>query len=343
MRAEFFVELNNPIYIKNTFSYKHVVGKANSDYVKDRSEAKVKSSIDGFNILTRFKPEMVDNSIYMGHKLEGVKNLIVSVEKKFPDERESIFAELMDRIKLKEYEEKDKKEEIKFFVDTKQDFRRVVCLSCYRFVSFFKFKLSQPFLDLRRIVKKMEVTWYIDSYGITKNDGSGLIFAPMAWVGEDDTSFGAIPYSHEFSIDLEEYIRADTNHTLSEKLISDAQQKIFEGEYQAAVLFLCMSCEMSVKEKFKCNIKIARSVLDKIVEEGGLITLDDFLNVLPRRSGILSMKEFDNLAYNKLKELIKLRNKIAHGIDMRNSVHLDKKMVEFWNSVEKFNLWLNEV
>ena len=182
-----------------------------------------------------------------------------------------------------------------------------------RLLSYFKFDLHQPFLDLEYINEnEFSNPIWSDSNGVDYGIVRGLHHAE------------AIPGMHGDCMDIttltvndkESLINAlktDKDVELFQQMMSDAQSAILNGDLRRAVFELAVTCELVTKRKYFSENNISGFAFDYFEDKGKVkITVNELITNVASEVLGESFNSYSSIDCKNIDYLFRCRNKVAH-------------------------------
>lgn len=160
--------------------------------------------------------------------------------------------------------------------------------------------------------------------------------------------FGLNCYTDKNHDDLEKSLLGQTQVSLFEELLSDAQTAVFENNVRRAALELAIATEVLIKNYFFQQYTTASDVYEYLFDKEKIrISVIELIDGVAKKALGESFKEHNKKAYDDIDNLFRCRNKIAHHGKAQFSGNsgvvyevTPDVLKEWWDAVRLLNEWL---
>ncbi len=235
-----------------------------------------------------------------------------------------------------------------YFNDQKVGYSEIAIIYYKRLINYFKFKLSQPYLDSEYVNQdEFSNPVWSDSYGINYGTVGGIHHV-QSIPGMSRTCLGIKTLKAENTSSVKSFLEEDYEAELYQQILSDAQAAILSGDLRRAIFEMAVVCELFTKRIYFSNNGVSGLAFDYFEDKGKVkITVIELITGVAAEVLGESFKVFSGIDYENIDFLFRCRNKVAHRgnvffkNDMGKVIRPDQKLIENWyDSVGVLLEWL---
>lgn len=215
-----------------------------------------------------------------------------------------------------------------------------------RILSFFKFELSTPLVRPFG-PNSIRVEWFDWQFNELVGPQVLHVEAPAGFHGH----LNATSLTTQELPALARYVLEQSEATLAQSLLSDAQSAWFQGNFRRAVLELAVCVEVLVKRKFFAAASPAGAAFDYLEDKAKItVRILELLGPIALEAFGRSYKADEPQRFQSIDRLLRCRNKIAHRGELRfrddagTWIEAESAQVEeWWLAAAHLMRWLNQV
>ena len=245
---------------------------------------------------------------------------------------------------------RDLSERARYFDSRYPLYQEAALTALNRLIRFFKYTLRNPGLhELGERHRDLQNPRWTTEAGETVEPGH-MRFVVTSLPGSSGPYLGAKPLTPSEDADLQRALEEEFVPELYEKLLSTAQEAVFNGDIRRAVLEMAIGCEVAVKSAFFGSVTSDGSVFEYLLDKGYVrVPVIELIHGAAREAFGQSFKEVDQGDYANIDHLFRCRNKVAHtGEAIFRDYQGDTQSADlttvkkWWVSVGKLIRWLDQ-